>query len=135
MSSQTYTGRFNTSLLYEQITKAFPHLGHENVDGTWSFSMQIVSCHFEDGQQITTEMVVTVPDDVDVSAIIAAHVDSDPTEDQKIRSMIVQTATSAVGVKLTDLTLAQIKALIACMLYKAGGVDETGTVRPLREWL
>jgi hypothetical protein len=44
-------------------------------------------------------------------------------------------AQSAAGVALQDLTTGQIKALMAVLLYKAGGVDpDTMTVRPLSEW-
>lgn len=57
-----------------------------------------------------------------------------PTE--TARNAIITTANSAVGVKLVDLTAAQIKALMACLLYAAGGVDiKTMAVRPLSEWL
>lgn len=57
-------------------------------------------------------------------------------EQTAAKSAILTTAQSAVGVKLTDLTAAQIKALMACMLYAAGGVDlKTMTVKPLSEWV
>lgn len=52
------------------------------------------------------------------------------------RNAILTTAQSAVGVALTALTQAQIKALMACLLYAAGGVDvKTMTVKPLAEWM
>ena len=52
------------------------------------------------------------------------------------RQTILNTAQSAVGVQLTALTAAQVRALMACMLYAAGGVDaQTLTVKPLSEWM
>lgn len=63
----------------------------------------------------------------EASAIVAATA---------FRGQIVTLAQSAVGVRLQDLTPAQIKALMACLLYKAGGVDpSTLQVRPLGQWV
>jgi hypothetical protein len=47
----------------------------------------------------------------------------------------VTLAQSAVGVSIDALTAGQRNALIACMLYKAGGIDKDGVVRPLNTWL
>lgn len=46
-----------------------------------------------------------------------------------------QAANSAVGVALTDLTNAQIKALLAVLLFEKKAVDQNGKVRPLAEWV
>jgi hypothetical protein len=52
------------------------------------------------------------------------------------KNNIITTAQGAVGVTLANLTAAQIKALLACLLYQAGGVDiKTMQVKPLGEWL
>jgi len=49
---------------------------------------------------------------------------------------IKTTAQSAVGVALVDLTAAQQKALLAALLFKAGGVDlSDATVKPLNQWV
>lgn len=48
---------------------------------------------------------------------------------------IKNTAQSAAGVALADLTQAQIKSLLAILLWQAGGVDKDGLVRPLGEWV
>jgi hypothetical protein len=52
-----------------------------------------------------------------------------------LRQRIVALAQSAVGVSIDALTAGQRNALIACMLYKAGGIDKDGVVRPLGQWL
>jgi hypothetical protein len=52
------------------------------------------------------------------------------------KNAILALAQSAVGVQLSALTAAQIKALTACILYHVGGVDaSTMTVKPLTDWL
>lgn len=53
----------------------------------------------------------------------------------QLRTAIVSTAQTAVGVTLNNLTAAQVKALLAILLYKAGGVNNDGTVRPLSQWV
>lgn len=44
-------------------------------------------------------------------------------------------ANSAADVALTDLTAGQVKALMAVLLWRAGGVTPDGKVRPLSEWV
>lgn len=49
---------------------------------------------------------------------------------------IVTLAQSAVGVRLQDLTQAHNEALVAVLLYKAGGVDSTTLqILPLDRWV
>ena len=52
----------------------------------------------------------------------------------KLKSNIVTIAQSAVGVALNDLTQGQTRALLAVMLWKAGGVAPDMTVKPLKDW-
>lgn len=44
-------------------------------------------------------------------------------------------AQSAVGVAYGDLTAGQVKALLACLLFRVGAFNADGTVRPLSEWV
>jgi len=44
-------------------------------------------------------------------------------------------AQSAVGVNIQNLTAAQVRALLACLLWQAGAIMKDGIVRPLGEWL
>ena len=86
---------------------------------------------------------ITVEDATDATAVRAiydahstAAYDAIAAQVVTARSAILTTAQTTVGLKLTDLTAAQIKALVACMLYAAGGVDvKTMTVRSLSEWM
>lgn len=64
------------------------------------------------------------------TAVVAAH-----TPSTALRDQLVSLLTSCVGVALTDLTNAQRFALVAGLLYKAGGVNRQGQVRPLNQWL
>ena len=55
-------------------------------------------------------------------------------EAEDLYQQIKALAQSAVGVMLNDLTQAQIKALLAVLLWKAGGVENDMTVAPLGKW-
>lgn len=52
-----------------------------------------------------------------------------------LRSTILATARTAEGVLLANLTTNQIKALLAILLWKEGGVKADMTVKPLSEWV
>ena len=79
-----------------------------------------------------------VPNEADekaIEAVVLAHDPNKPTEYEILRSKIKATAKSAEGVLLKDLTLGQIKALLAVMLWKAGGVSDDMTINKLGEWI
>jgi len=49
---------------------------------------------------------------------------------------IKTTAQSAVGVQLQNLTAAQVRSLLAIILFKSGAVDRaTLTIKPLNQWV
>lgn len=57
-------------------------------------------------------------------------------EETTLRETILTNAQSAVGKTLDVLTSAERNALIALLLYKAGGVHpRTGVVQPLGDWV
>lgn len=80
---------------------------------------------------------ITVADDVSeaaVEAVVEAH---DPTQEkpaEALRRRIIETARSAEGVLLSDLTAGQRNALMAVLLWRAGGVGPDMRVRVLRDW-
>lgn len=51
------------------------------------------------------------------------------------RQRVLQAAQSAVGVRVNDLDSLQLKTMLACLLWLAGGLDKDLKVRPLNEWL
>lgn len=51
------------------------------------------------------------------------------------RALVVQAASSAAGVNIAALTAGQRNALVALLLWKAGGLNPDGTVKALAEWL
>ncbi len=59
---------------------------------------------------------------------------SDQTAQDTLKAAIVTTASGAVGKSLTALTATEVRALLALLLYKAGGVSASGVVKPLIEW-
>jgi hypothetical protein len=80
----------------------------------------------------------TDPTPQQISTAIAARQASaqQATSDAStLRTQIVALAQSAVGVSLSALTPAQVRSLMALLLWKAGGVSSAGVVRPLSEWL
>jgi hypothetical protein len=70
-----------------------------------------------------------------VREIVGAHKGDEKSTRQTMVENIKTVAQSAVGLPLTDLSAPQVKALLACLLYHAGGVKDDGTVRPLGEWI
>ena len=52
-----------------------------------------------------------------------------------LRQHVINLAQSAVGVAIDNLTAAQIKALFAVILWKAGALDKNGIVQPLATWV
>jgi hypothetical protein len=80
----------------------------------------------------------TDPTPAEIAAALAARqaaAQQAQSDALALRQRIVTLAQSAVGVSIDALTAAQRNALIACMLYKAGGIDKDGIVRPLAQWL
>lgn len=57
------------------------------------------------------------------------------TDALALRQTILTTARTAEGVLLANLTTNQIKALLAILLWKEGGVKPDMTVRALAEWI
>jgi hypothetical protein len=54
--------------------------------------------------------------------------------DASARALVIQAATSAVGVNITALTAGQVRALLAILLYQRGALDGNGVVQPLAQW-
>lgn len=63
--------------------------------------------------------------------ILAAH---DPTTPTVTDQQLINLAQSAVGVKVDELTAAQVRALLAIVLRKVGAVGPDLTVQPLPSW-
>jgi hypothetical protein len=53
---------------------------------------------------------------------------------QALRTQVVTVAQSAVGVVITSLTAAQVRALLAVLLWRAGALTDAGAIRPLAQW-
>lgn len=65
----------------------------------------------------------------------AAAVESDRLSAIALRNRVLSVANTAVGIQLDALTPAQVRALMACLLWKAGGLTAAGAVKPLDQWL
>lgn len=56
------------------------------------------------------------------------------TEAAALRNQVRTLAQSAVGVRIDQLTAAQVRALIAILLHQAGALTPDGAIRPIGEW-
>ena len=126
----------NTEVLYDQLAAAFPgwiNQPEDQADYPFKFWLEGASA----GESWV--QTLQVPDDADeqqVQAVLAAHDPKAENKRERMKGQILLMAQSAVGVKLSDLSAAQIKALLACLLYRAGAIDpEAMQVLPLNNWL
>lgn len=124
-----YTGAFKLYLLMDELLASFPEwLVGEGEDRQCLLYLE----GNEKGARLT------VPDDADEEAIetvVLAHDPEKLTSYENVRNKIKIVAKSAEDVALNDLTQGQIKALLAVMLWKAGGVADDMTVKALGEWI
>lgn len=75
-----------------------------------------------------------------IEAVVATHVPQaeyfqSEIDAAALREAIKATAQSAVGETLDNLTQAQLKALVAILLWKAGAVANDLTILPLGQWV
>lgn len=68
-------------------------------------------------------------------ALIVAAQTQAVSDAAALRARVLTLAQSAVGVQIDALTAAQIRALVALLLYKQGAIDKTGAVVALANWL
>lgn len=52
-----------------------------------------------------------------------------------LRARLEASALNPAGLHVTELSAAQVRALVVALLWKAGGLNPDGTVRPLDQWL
>jgi len=80
----------------------------------------------------------TDPTPEQIAAAIAAR---DAAEQQRrldavaLRQRVLTVANGAVGKSIETLTAGEVRALVACLLYRASALDAAGIVQPLAEWL
>ncbi len=79
-------------------------------------------------EQPTPAELQTASDAYDVAK---AQSDADAAA---LRSQVLSVAQSAVGVVITNLTAAQVRSLLAVLLWKAGALTPAGAVKPLAQW-
>lgn len=95
---------------------------------------------------VTTPSDLTAPQQAALAALVAAHDYTQRTAAQQsadqakadiatAKNQAVTIAQSAVGVGIGALTAPQVRALVACLLWKNGALNPNGTVRALSDWL
>lgn len=78
--------------------------------------------------------IVRSASEAEAPLILAAAIQA-RQEAQALRQRVITVANSAVGIQLDALNATQVRALLACLLHKAGAIDKAGAIRPLGEWL
>lgn len=87
----------------------------------------IVAWHLQAAQPTPAELQAAS----DAYDAAKAQVDADAAA---LRAQVISVAQSAVGIVITNLTAAQVRALLAVLLYKNGALTPAGAVKPLAEW-
>lgn len=121
----TYYGSFNIATLADALLAAFPAIEPLTPDG--SSRLYGYPDHVD----------LLVPDGADetaIQAVIDAHDPAAPSEADQLRETVVAIAQSAAGVPINDLTTVQIKALLAVVIWRVGGIAPDMTIRPLNDW-
>lgn len=122
-----YTGTFNVPSLTEEIAAEFPAL---NDDHSLMFEAIEGGLRLHIPGDATPQLLVRL------DSIVSQHDPSSFSSNQALRQQIINTAQSAVDVTLDNLTTSQVKALLCCLLYRAGAVDpSTMTIKALSKWL
>lgn len=90
----------------------------------------------EDGTKTVTLTVPEAASDAEIQTVIQGDWQNWMPPVNPARTKVIGMTQSAVGVTLDALTAAQVRALLACVLYKAGAIDPaTLAIEPLAEWL
>lgn len=78
------------------------------------------------------------PTEQEIADATTAYDAAETTRQQEaatLKQQVLTLAQSAVGVRIDQLTAAQVRALQAILLWKEGALDKDGVVRPLAEWV
>jgi hypothetical protein len=115
---------------YEAIRRLRPRAEFElTQDGTNGGQPYLSLYSDPDGLPPPTEaeilaMIVTLEAEAEAARLAAAQ----------LRQQIRTTAAGAVGIRYDLLTAAQVRALVAILLWKQGALSNAGLVQPLDEW-
>lgn len=76
--------------------------------------------------------------EAEIDALLAAaavHIASVVTPREQNQANLSAAAQSSVGTAFDSLTPNQVRALLAIVLFRAGALNDDGTVRPPAEWV
>lgn len=76
----------------------------------------------------------TPPDPVATRAAYLASLNQQAQDTAALRQAIRDKLVSSVGVRVDDLLVGQMRALLAYLLWREGALDKDGRVRPISEW-
>lgn len=75
-----------------------------------------------------------IPSDIELIAAYAAW-EVEQTTATDLRAAIKAVIQTAVGKSWDELTNIELRALLAVTIYNQGGLDSSGIVQPLNQWL
>lgn len=136
MQQFTYTQKFNTALLTDQIRAAFPELIDPVSDAALLYSGNLFTIYPQEKGGI----ILQVPDSftriVEMQGLIATHDPTALSKQEQSRQKLMNLVQSCGGVQISKLTSTQIQALMAYLVYREGGLNlDTLTINPINQWL
>ena len=135
MKTLTFPGSWRPDLLTDELLAAFPAWR-----GTLITDPMLGQVYVNPLLQLSVtrdQLTLTLPDDADESAlaaVLAAHNPAARTRAELHRAQVLDLAAGAAGKRLVDLTAAEVRALLAVLLWRNGAIDEALRVRPLDDW-
>lgn len=63
------------------------------------------------------------------------QIEAEQAAQATLRQAVVSRVSSLAGVNVTELSLEQLRPLLAALLYANGALDHGGNIKPVREWL
>lgn len=117
--------------LWKALTYLYPNarplVDYELTDNSDGRGPQITAWRLPGAQPTEAEL------DAASATYDAAQTQRD-ADAQALRQKVVTVARSAVGQTIDTLTAAQVRALVAVLLWKAGALTKDGAVKPLGSW-
>lgn len=123
----------NTAAFHEELVSVFPTWYDSQIpkgEYPYKFRIETVTGTEEFSQTLF------VPDDADlemVNLVINAHDQETKTAKERTKETVMSLYQSSIGIRVQDLTSAQIKAVLVVLLYKNGMIDSNLRIVPLIE--
>lgn len=96
----------------------------------------------DDGKEVVIDidawrLSAPIPDAAQLDTASTAYDSQQPVikeQAQQIRAGVKQSAAAVIGKRFADLTAADVRALLAVVLWRNGGIAPDTTIRPFDDW-